>query len=109
MSNQATNEQELETVDAIYWADMSDALARLEKNPDFQKVIKQGYLVDKALNGVSLLARDDVKKRGERPDVLEELVAVSALQDYFFTIFNLGAGAKQDLEEINAPYEESEV
>lgn len=108
MSNQPT--EVLETTDTAYWADMLDSLERLQHNPDFQKVINKGYLQEKALNGVSLLARDDVKKRGERPDVMEELVAISALQDYLFTIYNLGEGARQDLAETTAPdYEETEV
>ena len=109
MNTQPTNEVELETTDTHYWADMLDSLEKLQSNPDFQKVINKGYLQDKALNGVSLLARDDVKKRGERPDVMEELVAISALQDYLYTIYQLGAGARQDLEEISSPdYDENE-
>ena len=102
MSNQTTTEA-LETQDVAYWADMLDSLENLQKNLDFQKVINKGYLQDKALNGVSLLARDDVKKRGERPDVMEELIAISALQDYLFTIYQLGAGARQDIGIVESP------
>lgn len=104
MSNQNQPEVvELETADTHYWADMLDALERLEQNPDFQKVIQKGFILDKAMNGVSLLARDDVKKRGERPDVMEELVGISILQDFLFTVKQLGTGARQDLAELYAP------
>ena len=46
-----------------------------------------------------MLARHDVKQRGERPNVMEELIAVSTLGQYFFMIKQLGGSAKVDLEE----------
>lgn len=74
-----------------YYVGMRQALERLESNPDFQKVILDGYFKDKAVNGVSLLATNYIKKNGLRPDVMEGLVAISQLQDYFITIKRLGA------------------
>lgn len=74
-----------------YYVGMRQALERLEKNPDFKTVILDGYFKDKAINGVSILANPGVKQRGERPLIMEELVAISALQDYFLVIKNLGA------------------
>lgn len=93
MINQNAAENEL-TADEIkeynYYVGMRQALERLEQNPDFVKVIMDGYFKDKAINGVSLLASNYIKKNGLRPDVMESLVAISQLQDYFITVKQLG-------------------
>ncbi|OCR88057.1 hypothetical protein [Campylobacter fetus] len=91
----------LHTVDNTYYIDIRDALLRLEENEDFKKVILKGYLEDKALASVSLLARHDIKKRGERPDVMEDLVAISSFKEYLFMIHQLGESAQYDEDEIN--------
>lgn len=95
-------EQELEMVENQQWISRWEALQRLEKNPDFINVISEGYIHDRAINGVSMLANEGVKRQGQRPDVMEMLVAVSTLQDYFRMIKNLGAIAKDELEESEA-------
>lgn len=93
-SNQNQAELEL-TADELkeynYYVGMRQALERLENNPDFQKVILEGYFKDKAVNGVSMLASGYIKKNGLRADVMESLVAISQLQDYFITVKQLGA------------------
>lgn len=91
MEEQVLNE--LESVDNSYWVELDKALKRLLKSEDFKKVILEGYLKNKALSGVSLLGRGDVKKRGERPDVIEELVSVANLQQYLFTVIPSLAGS----------------
>lgn len=97
MTNQEIDQ--LETVDNSYQVELYEALERLEQNEDFQKVIMDGYLSTKPLGLVSMLARHDVKQRGERPNVMEELIAVSTLGQYLFMIKQLGGSAKVDLEE----------
>ena len=87
------------TVENSYWAGMWEALERLQNNPDFKKVILDGYFKDKAINGVSLLAVDGIKRQGLRGEIMEELVAISALQDFFITIENLGRGRDEEDEE----------
>ena len=93
-SNQNQDELEL-TADELkeynYYVGMRQALERLENNPDFQKVILDGYFKDKAVNGVSMLASGYIKKNGLRADIMESLVAISQLQDYFITVKQLGA------------------
>lgn len=95
--------QDILTVENEYWVDLHEALTRLEGgNPrpdDFKKVILDGYFKDKAINGVSLLATDYVKQNGARSDVMEQLIAISALEDYFATIHNLGSSPEEDIEE----------
>ena len=93
-SNQNQAELEL-TADELkeynYYVGMRQALERLENNPDFQKVSLDGYFKDKAVNGVSMLASGYIKKNGLRADIMESLVAISQLQDYFITVKQLGA------------------
>lgn len=88
--NNVTGESEILRVENMYWADMAMALERLEKNEDFKRVILDGYFKDKAINGVSMLATDHVKRGGFRGDIMEQLVAISQLEDYFATIKGLG-------------------
>ena len=93
-SNQNQAELELtanELKEYNYYVGMKQALERLENNPDFQKVILEGYFKDKAVNGVSMLASGYIKKNGLRADIMESLVAISQLQDYFITVKQLGA------------------
>lgn len=82
--------KDLLTVENEYWVNLHNALERLEQNEDFKTVIKEGYFRDKAVNGVSLLATDYVKQSGARGDIMEQLVAISQLEDYFAVIHNLG-------------------
>lgn len=85
--DQSTNLVEIENQE---WIDKYKALARLYDNPDFELVVLKGYFQERAINGVSMLANPGVIRNGERGDIMEELVAVSRLQDYFITIRNLG-------------------
>ena len=99
MSNHNQAELELtaeELKEYNYYVGMRQALERLENNPDFQKVILEGYFKDKAINGVSLLATNYIRKNGLRPEVMESLVAISQLQDFFITIKQLGAEVEDE-------------
>lgn len=91
-------EQEILQVENVYWSDMYESLERLEHNEDFRRVVLDGYFKDKAINGVSMLATDYVRRNGARPEVMEALIAISHLQDYFITIKNLGS-APEELED----------
>ena len=101
MSNQNIAENEL-TAEMLeeynYYVGQKQALDRLKTNPDFKKVILEGYFKDKAINGVSLLATDYVRRNGLRPEVMESLVAISHLQDYFITIDKMGTTEEDDID-----------
>lgn len=94
-------EKDLLRVENQYWKDMHDSLTRLKQNDDFKRVILDGYFKDKAVNGVSMLATDYVKRGGHRSDVMEQLIAISQLEDYFFTIDNLGSVPEEDEDEAS--------
>lgn len=88
MTNQpiADNELTAEIKETNYFVGMRQALERLEQNPDFIKVVLEGYFKNEAVRGVSLLANDSIRQRGARPEIMEKLVAISSLQDFFLTI-----------------------
>lgn len=88
--NNPTDNVDLVEVENDYWVAKAAALGRLEQNDDFKNLILDGYFKDKAVDGVSLLAADYIKRNGKRADVMETLIAISQLQDYFITIKNLG-------------------
>ena len=96
--NQATvSEKSLATTDRTYWVDLAEALERLEQNDDFKKVILEGYFKEKAVMGVSLLATDQIKRANARTDVMEGLIAISALEDHFHVIKTMGKIADYDI------------
>lgn len=96
--NNLTDEQVLEN-ETQYWVEMQESLTRLEKHPDFQRVILSGYFRDKAVNGVSMLANDQTIAQGKRPAVIEGLIAISHLEDHFITIKTLGTLAPADADD----------
>jgi hypothetical protein len=85
MSNSEQDQIELETASLEHAIVMGEAWKRLQRNGDFKRIITEGYLKDKVLASVSLLAVPQIKQRGERPEVMEDLVAASNLQ-YFFKV-----------------------
>lgn len=85
------NDDALMEVENVYWVELRESLDRLKNNEDFKKVILEAYFKDKAINGVSMLATDYVKQSGTRGDIMEALVAISRLEDFFSVIDNLGA------------------
>lgn len=89
--------RDLESVEIQYWVDLKDALGRLETNEDFKKVILNGYFKDKAIDSVSLLATEYVVANGLRTRVMESLVAISQLEDYFKTIKAMGGEGSEEL------------
>lgn len=91
-----TNGEDLVEIENKYWADLYHALERLHDNKDFQDVILNAYFKDRAVNGVSMLANRGVIQGGKRGEIMEELVAVSHLQDFFITIAALGRPATEE-------------
>ena len=93
------SDQQILEVENRYWVDMWASLKRLNENKDFQRVILDGYFKDKAVNGVSLLAQDGIIAGGHRSAVIEDLIAISSLEDFFVTIENLGTVPSEEDDE----------
>ena len=101
MSNQNTADNGLtagELQEYNYWVGMRQALERLENNPDFKKVVLEGYFQDRAINAVSAMASQYVRKSNTRGELIEELNAISQLQQHFIIIKSMGAEAPEDDE-----------
>lgn len=96
------NQIQVESKEPSYWVAQKEALERLEgghpRPDDFKTVILEGYFRDKAVAGTSILASDQVKASGRRTDVMEGLIAISALQDHFKVIKAMGDMVEQDDE-----------
>ena len=99
MINQNANIAEGLDQNYLYWRDLKESLENLEKNKDFQKLILEGYLKDKAINGVSLLASPQIKQNNLRGNVMESLVAISQLEDFFLTVKAMGEDIPEDDDE----------
>ena len=84
------DEKEILTVENNYWVGLKASLDRLKENPDFQKVITEGYFKDRAINGVSMLCAPN-SDGAKRKDLLDEFYAISNLTWYFKMIEHMGA------------------
>jgi hypothetical protein len=100
METNQTTETEAMTTELNAWMDLGESLANLRRNPDFKKVIEEGYLRNKALDSVSLLSHPQIKDAGKRTDVMEDLISISNLQLYFKMIEDFSAAAKDDYDNL---------
>ncbi len=104
-----SNPEDQETIYVNHHVVMGEALERLTKNADFQTVIVEGYLDQCVKASVSLLAVPDIKSRGERPAVFEDLISASNLQYYFQQVASFHEAAIQDESgELNEDFDEDE-
>jgi len=87
-----------------------EALKRLDKNPDFKLLIRNKYLHDSVMDNFSLLAHPAIKRNGERPDVMEELVAKSNLHLFLLNIEMTGKELMNEgIDDLDEPVEAEEV
>jgi hypothetical protein len=73
-------EQVLETVDLDQDVVLGEAYARLQKNPDFKLLILDHVIKKRSRDLVTLLAHQATTAQGNRPKVMEDLVAISNLE-----------------------------
>ena len=92
-----SEEIELETIEMEHHLEMGEAWNALKENPHFQKVIMDGYLKNKVLASVSLLAVPQISDQGRRPGVMEDLISASNLQYFFKQIEDFYEGAKNPI------------
>jgi len=87
------NEEQIQSIENDYWAGLNKDLVELEQDPRFQRLVLGAYFKDLAINQTSMLASDSTIAEGKRGMLIETLVAISRLQDFFITVKNLGATA----------------
>ncbi len=83
------NNQELK-----YQMELGDALKRLEVNPDFVAVIKDGYIMRTLI--VESQGMLDVNPP-LRQEALEKVQSVNYFREYLTKIRNVADGARQDI------------
>ena len=94
MSNSEQEHIELETASLDHAISMGEAWNRLQRNGDFKKVIMNGFCRDKVLASHSLLAVPQIKDKGQRQNVIEDMIASSNLMYFFKVIEHEYEGAK---------------
>ena len=100
--NENFENEQLVEVDNKEWVDRYFAFERLCNNPDFNLLILEGYLREHATNQVSMLAHPStVRMQGARSEIMESLISISRLRDYFSTVVNLGKPAEDEDETGN--------
>ena len=77
--------------------EFSDALARLQKNRDFQKVILQGYASQEAIRLVHLKADPNMQSADTQKSIVTQLDAIGALSQYFRTVRQQGEMARKTI------------
>lgn len=96
-------------VDNSYWSDQKEALERLKNKQFYKKLIEEGYFKNYMADLVMQLIRKDVIEQGRRNVILEKLVGIAKLQDYFHMIGALSTTEdmyhkeleKMEVDEIN--------
>lgn len=94
--NQTNDQVELERVSRESLVAKYEALELLldENTPAgkaFKTLVTDGYLKEKAVEFTSLLSTEYVRKGGFRGTIMEELVAISAFEQYLLDVQRLGA------------------
>jgi hypothetical protein len=97
MSNSEKEEIAALTASMDHALDMGEAWLRLQRNHDFKKIITEGFLKEKVLASVSLLAVPQIMSEGRRPAIMEDIVAASNLQFFFQMIEHQYDGAKNPI------------
>ena len=78
--------------------DTSDALIRLRKNKDFQKLILEGYLVNYASDLVLSKAKAEMQNEAAQKYIDGQLAGISHFNQYMNIILTQGVTAKEGLE-----------
>ena len=100
-----TDQVELEYAEHTVSRELYKALELLEDtNTDagkaFATLITEGYLKKKAIEYTSLLATEYIRSTGKRGVVMEELVAISAFEQYLADVKALGAPVVEEDEDF---------
>jgi hypothetical protein len=93
----SSQEAPLKTIEQEHHLVMGEHLNELRKCPHFKAVILDGYLREKQLASMSLLAVPQVIAEGRRPGVIEDLISGSNLQYFFKMIDDFYQGAKNPI------------
>lgn len=86
--------------------DLGAALERLYTSRDFRAVIKAGYFEAEAVRLVHLKGDPSMQTQERQADIIKQIDAISALNQYFLTIQHSAGLADKEIEEGEAILEE---
>lgn len=95
---------DLITHDNSVWVNQKEALERLENKSYYKDLFETGYFRDYVFSLVMTLLDRDVVENSGRSAVIEKLVGVAKLYDYFMMVKSLGSTG----DEYDATYDEME-
>tara|TARA_R110000822_G_scaffold20833_5_gene66518 strand:+ start:412 stop:753 length:342 start_codon:yes stop_codon:yes gene_type:complete len=101
MSSQEDLENTLETIDTQKDVLLGEALDRLKRNKDFKLLILNHVIKDRSRDLVSLLAHQGTTSQGNRPKVMEDLVAISNLEYELDRIAHFHKVAIEDQKDLD--------
>lgn len=92
--------------DARPQKELGEALERLRHNPDFKKLVIEGYLKNEAVRLVHLKADPNMAAGQHQAAIMRDIDSIGALASYFATIDMLGRRATASIEDAEKAREE---
>lgn len=86
--------------------DFGKALERLYNNKDFKRVIVEGYFKDEPIRLVQLLSAVDMQTPDKQQSIMQQMVGIGQLQQYFNVIKFHARQGQKSIEECEDLREE---
>ena len=106
MSDTTVEEIQVDIDEAKETIDVMKSLDRLMQNPDFKKIIKQGYFVDESARLVGLKAAPQMQAPERQDAMIKAIDGIGSLQQHFNMIWVMGNQAQSMLENADIALEE---
>lgn len=106
MSDTTIQEIQVDIDEAKETIEMWKSLERLRKNPDFDKIINEGYFKEEAYRLVHLKAAPAMAHEDQQARLLKAIDAIGSLQQHFHMIYVLGERAQGAINEADEALEE---
>lgn len=97
--NSEVQELELNIEDAKKRLDYSHALERLSNNPDFKKIVQDGYFVDEAVRLVHLKSDANMQDERQQKNLERDIMAIGSFRQYLDRIHRDAEGVQEAIDE----------
>lgn len=82
--------------------ELGKALASLRQNPDFKKVMIEGYLKNEAIRLVHLKADPSMTSVADQASIVRDIDAIGSMSQYFRVLEMMGKRADSSISEAEA-------
>ena len=106
MSNPSVEEIQVDIDEAKETVEIMNALERLQNNPDFKKIIADGYFKEEAYRLVGLKASPAMQAPERQAAMLKAIDGIGSLQQHFQMIWVMGDQANQLIQQADIALEE---